>query len=72
MNRAVASHVSALRADILHARALRLLGARMDRVVWRSEFGFALRFLVGGASCTQVAGSPLLLQSDALDPVFFT
>ena len=35
MNRAVASHVSALRATIPHACALRLLSARMRRVVWR-------------------------------------
>ena len=37
VNRAVASHVSALRAFIQHACALRLPDTRKERKVWRSE-----------------------------------
>jgi hypothetical protein len=50
VNLTVASHVSALRAFIPHACALRLLGARLEKVVWRSEPEFWLRFPAGEAS----------------------
>lgn len=50
MNRAVASHVSALRAFIPHACALFLLGALLERVVWRIEPEFWLSFPAGEAS----------------------
>ena len=64
-------HVSSLWADIPHACALRLLGARIERVVSRSEPGFPLCFLAGGAGVALSPQEACLATTGGLNPVFF-